>query len=497
MSKKLMLVLAALLCVSVCGCTADKAEKTEKPTDADTQTSEVTEVDETDDEEEDEAEDEEEVVIKDDNYYLSDLSTESYDGYDFRILIRPGKTPDQWLEEDSDDPVQSAVYKRNKTVEDRYGITISATESSSSDYESDALNSILAGDDAYDIIFPHSRAAFTYAVQGAVYNINEIESIHLDKPWWSKDIYNSCNINGKLFVLDGDISMHRLEYAMCLCFNKRIFDELGYDYPYELVKDGEWTFDQFAYLVKKGGKDLNGDGVMTAEEDQFGYYATEWNGPIEILYTGGAKVYDKNDEGMLELTLYSNKTVQIFDSYFNLVDNDNVFMSNGAHRVSNFFSQGRAMFADSGLGSVKSLRDMDDDFGVVPYPKFTEEDEYATVVNGHAHLAVIPITVSDVERTGAIIEALCAYGSRDVLPAFYDVSLKTKYARDNDSEEMMDIIKDSIIYDIGYVAGGSFQSTGYDLANSATHDFASYYASRESSAQKALEKFNKDYGGIE
>ena len=431
--------------------------------------------------------------------YLGDLSTDSYDGYNFRILIRKDKISDQYLAEDSADPVESAVYKRNKDVEERYGISITATESSSADYETDALNSILAGDDAYDIIFPHSRAAFTYAVQGAVLNINDIPSIHLDKPWWSKDIKNSCDLNGKLYVLDGDISMHRLHYAMCLVFNKRIFDELGYDYPYQMVKDGEWTFDEFAYLVKKGGADLNGDGVLDPENDQFGYYASEWNGPIEILYTGGGRIYDKNDEGALELTLYSNKTVEIFDRYFNLTDSDAVYLNSGlrSQRISNFFSQGRAMFADSGLGSAKGLRNMDDDFGMIPYPKFDEDDEYATVVNGHAHLAVVPITVSDPERTGAIIEALCAYGSRDVLPAFYDVSLKTKYARDNESEEMMDLIKDSIIYDIGYVSGGTFQSTGYDLANSANHDFSSYYASKEAAAKNKLKDFNKEYAGIE
>lgn len=431
--------------------------------------------------------------------YVSELSTDYFDGYDFRILVRKDKISDQYLAEDSDDPVQSAIYKRNKTVEERYGITITATESSSSDYETDALNSILAGDDAYDIIFAHSRAAFSYAVQGAVLNANDVPTIHLEKPWWSKDIKNSCDIGGKLYVLDGDISMHRLHYAMCMVFNKRIFDELGYDYPYQMVKDGEWTFDEFAYLAKKGSADLNGDGVMDPDNDQYGYYTTAWEGPVAFLYIGGGRIYDKNDEGVLELTLYSNKTAEIYDRFFNLTDSDGIYLDSGLRgkRVSNFFNEGRAMFADSSLGSAKALRNMDDDFGIVPYPKFTKNDAYATIVNGHAHLAVIPITVSDPERTGAIIEALCAYGSRDVLPAFYDVSLKTKYARDDESEDMMDIIRDSIIYDIGYVSGGTFQSTGYDLANSVSHDFSSYYASRETAAKQKLKEFNRDYAGVE
>lgn len=60
----------------------------------------------------------------------------------------------------------------------------------------------------------------------------------------------------------------------------------------------------------------------------------------------------------------------------------------------------------------------------------------------------------------------------------------------------MKLIKDSIIYDMGYVAGGTFQSVGRDIAKLTTHDFSSFYAARESSAKKSVEEFNKDYGGF-
>lgn len=36
--------------------------------------------------------------------YLSDLSTEKYDGYNFRMLLRKGMIADQYLEEDFDRP---------------------------------------------------------------------------------------------------------------------------------------------------------------------------------------------------------------------------------------------------------------------------------------------------------------------------------------------------------------------------------------------------------
>ncbi len=432
--------------------------------------------------------------------YDSVLSQERYDGYNYRIFVRKGWASTQYFDEGQEDIVDDAIYRRNKNVEEKYGVTISISESSNGNHETDALNSILAGDDAYDIIFPHSRSAFTYAIQGAAYNVHDISTIHVDMPWWSKNINDNCTINGKLYVLDGDISIYSLESAMCMLFNKRIFDEKGFDYPYETVKDGEWTFDEFAYLAKKGAEDLNGDGVMNPEDDQYGFNTTEWNGPINILYAGGQKVYGKNDKGELELTLYSNKTVEIFDEFFSLMNNEACFLQftegNINYSGADIFQSGRSMITTGGLGSAKGYRNMDDDFGIIPYPKFDENDDYSTTINGYAPLVIIPISVSDVERTGAITEALAAYAHRDVLPAFYEVSLKSKYARDDESEEMMDLIRDSIIYDIGYVAGGPLNSVGHDLAKTTTRDFSSFYAAREESAKTTLEEFNKDYGGF-
>ncbi len=429
-------------------------------------------------------------TVLDDDYYFSDLSSERYDGYNYRILVRKDNSGTQYFDEPQEDIVSNAIYERNKAVEERYGITISISETSNADYEAEALNTILAGDDAYDIIYPHSRAAFIYAVQGACANLNEIESIHLDKPWWAKDIIESCTINGNLYVLDGDISAVGLSNTACLYFNKRIFDELGYDYPYEAVRNGEWTFDEFSYLVRKGSADLNGDGLITVENDRYGFSTGKWGAPMIMPYTGGQRIYSTDDAGNLYISLYTSKTVDIYTDFFGMMSGEAATYDGS----SSMFTEGRLMFISSGLGSAQSYRNMDDEFGIVPYPKYDSTDSYATISDGGSPLLIIPITVKDYERTGAITEALCAYGSKLVIPSFYEKALKTKYARDDDSEEMIDIIKNSRVFDLGYLSGGELQSTGYELSNTLGSDFSSFYAERKDAAQISLENFVKDYG---
>ncbi len=435
------------------------------------------------------------VVVSDDEL-LENLHVEDYDGYNFRILIRENNKADQYVEEGSSDPIEDAVYKRNKIVENMFNIKISAT-TTVEDYGTQALNGILGGDDAYDAIFAHTRSAFVYATQGAAINFNEVDTINLDSPWWSRDIVDSANINGRLYVLDGDISTHRLTLAMCLFFNKNIFDELGLEYPYEMVEDGDWIFDEFADLVSIGAKDLTGDGVIKPDEDRLGFMTGEWGTPIGIIYPGGQRIFTKDEEGIPQLTINTAKTVDIYDDFFDLVETDGVCVTTESYKINTApFKEGRAMFQGGSLGNAIDYRSMDDDIGILPLPKYDYDDEYKTIVNAHAHLMVMPITVKDENRTGAIMEALAAIGQRDVIPAFYDMSLKTKSTRDTESEAMMDIIKDGIVYDLGYAVGDALGSIGKNLANTASHDFSSLYASLESQAYAQLAQFNKAYGGI-
>ena len=419
------------------------------------------------------------------------------DGYNFRILNRKGMVEEQYVEEETGDIIKDSVYRRNETVKALLNCEITSIESSSNTAD-DALNTILAGDDQYDVIFPHSRVAFTYAVQNSLINFNEVETINLENDWWSRDIVDSCNINGHLYVLDGDISTHRLYYAFTMYFNKRIFDELGIEYPYQLALDGEWTFDAFSKLVKQGSKDLNGDGLIKQNDDQYGYYTRDWFGPIQVLYTGGQRIYDKDQRGLPRLSINTPKTIEVYSKFFNLANSEDVFLQLDQMRVADedLFRAGRAMFADNDLGSAKSMRGMSDDFGILPWPKFTKEDKYSTAINGHASLMVMPITVSDINRSGMVIEALGAIGQMEVIPAFYDVSLKTKFSRDVESEDMIDIIKESLIYDLGYVSGGSFNSTGFNLARQSNPDFAAFYAANESKAVTDLNNFLKSYAKI-
>ena len=92
---------------------------------------------------------------------------------------------------------------------------------------------------------------------------------------------------------------------------------------------------------------------------------------------------------------------------------------------------------------------MDQDFGIIPYPKFDEEqDQYYSRASFYMP-NVVPVTNSDLEMTGAVLEALnCAYAN-EVVPAYFEITLKTKYSRDTESEAMLDLVMENRVIDLG------------------------------------------------
>jgi hypothetical protein len=137
------------------------------------------------------------------------------------------------------------------------------------------------------------------------------------------------------------------------------------------------------------------------------------------------------------------------------------------------------------------MRASETDFGVLPIPKWEEsQSRYYSVVSIYtSSLMSVPIVTQDLERTGILLEALAAESKYTLMPAYYEVALKTKYARDDESAEMLDIIINNRIYDLGEMLNpGGLRDFVLDLSMKKTFTFTSTYAKVERSAKKALDK---------
>jgi hypothetical protein len=142
----------------------------------------------------------------------------------------------------------------------------------------------------------------------------------------------------------------------------------------------------------------------------------------------------------------TERFINVIDRIFEITHGNAVFFNSDEK---NMFLDGRVLFNDCTPFELQRLRAMETDFGILPYPKFDESQlNYVSRIE-YYFTTQIPITNSDVERAGVMLEALNSYSAKTVIPAFYEIALKAKHARDDDSAEMLELILNTLVIDIG------------------------------------------------
>ncbi|MDD4773923.1 MAG: ABC transporter substrate-binding protein [Eubacteriales bacterium] len=429
-----------------------------------------------------------ETIVQETEGVRENVPESNFDGALYRVHVRTGGFGSEFFAEDeTGDVVNDAVFKRNLAVEERFNIKFDFIQN-----DDETLKTIYANEDAYELIIPHARVGFADVLAGVYMDWSHLAYVDLDKPWWNQDAKTEFTIEGKLYGMIGQLSYQNLGLTFGMFFNKNLFDDYNIEYPYQSVSDGTWTFEKMAEIVVGGAKDLNGDGQINIQDDQYGYVTQLWYGPINVLYAQGGRTTAKDENNLPYLDLNTERNADIFDRYFETLNEENAFIWQGGHpQPDEIFSDGRAFFYEGDISWMSALRSSDTDFGIIPCPKYDEnQDNYYTMVNAAANLFCVPVTNGDPEMTGIILEAWSAESYRVVIPAYFDVALQTKYTRDEESAEMLQLIVDCSIVDQLYYIGeiNSLDCIGVQIAAGNGKNFASFYASHEKAALKSIDR---------
>ncbi|MBO4423540.1 MAG: carbohydrate ABC transporter substrate-binding protein [Clostridia bacterium] len=432
--------------------------------------------------------------------YLDKLPQTNYKRT-FNVLCMAGignSEKEIWAEQASSEAIEDAVFNRNTAMYDTFGVTITKTPSAT--VSTTAQNDIKANAQSYDLIMANGPETGALAQNGYLYNFLDLgEYMNLDKEWWDPGTLRDCAINGKVYFMNGDINILDNDVTWIMLFNKKMIADNDLEEPYELVKAGTWTLDKFYEYVKTVSKE-NGDGKYD-ENDTYGFLTTNGGGLTNFLYTCDVKTVDFVD-GTPQVVMgnYQEKIIDILAYCKKLMHEDNVtwVSQNNPEQTKNMFMNNQGLFYSEVLSYIVNLADMDSPYGVLPTPKYDEKQEnYRTHVDGVGSMISIPSNVKNPVDTAYIVEAFALYSYAYLTPAYYEVTLKRKKSRDADSAEMIDIILQSRVYDIGYI----YQTIGLanvfnGLVSKGSTDFASSYKSKSKSAEKNLAAIMKRYNKI-
>lgn len=436
------------------------------------------------------------------------LARRKYDDYDYggyiaRFLTRGTDENSFWNElyfdEQKGEVLSDAIYSRNMRAEELLNVKIDVTWTDDG-FEgalTRAQNAILAGEDSYDFILTSMQFVVTpLARQGMLLNLRDVSSIELSDSWWDANIVENFTLfNDTLYQISGDFNFFDDYAASGALMNKKLCGSVDFELPYQSVRDGSWTIDKLAEIGKAYARDLNGNGKMDLEDD-VGYID---NSAIMIhnYYSAGYGLTRLDGDGNLYYDVEDQRCVDTIDRIKAVFGDGMWTISSDSYAdIRQKFIDGGAMFYATGIGGLLQVRDMVDDFAVLPNPKITEEQSGygAFVSNGWLSAAAIPITAADPERNGAILDCIAMLSTDTVKTAVYDMMLSTKLVRDDESVEMInDYILPYRVYDyVSDVPGGDGMSsmcmTPYNNV-CCTHSDSSTSAVRTGAARHGLVQF--------
>lgn len=399
-----------------------------------------------------------------------DVPTLDFGGREFVILACDEDVRYTYIEdtEQTGDIMDDAIFTRNQQTEEWLNIDLVVEPVKGIDTYTSLSKDIMSGDAHYDMVSPHILRSISQLVTSQyLADLSGLEYIDFSKSWWNNSFTDTLSIKDKLYYASGDLIVPN---ARVIVFNKQMMEDYGMPDIYEAVRDGRWTLDLLGEYTKDAVRDADGNSVYD-KNDLYAFSDLANTGlATSFVHASGELFVSKGADGF-NINLSSEKMYNIITKLYDYLYRD------GNTDITNVeFGNGNVLFGSQVLLKLQILRDYPTDFGIIPFPKYDESQDgyYSSVWNG---LVCVPITAKDPGLCGAVLETMSYYSQSTLMPAYYDKLLDSKFVRDEDSSEMLDIIFDGLVYDVGLCFDnfiGCYASLG-QLLNQGSTDLASFY----------------------
>ena len=414
------------------------------------------------------------------------------------------------------EPVNDAVFERNKAVEERLNVQIVSIEDNTDSHGAvvgKVATAVRGGNDDYDMMAAPCYTTLPETLNGTFVDLrgDACEYLDPDQVWWTQGFHEAVEYNGSQFAILGSMVLSMYRFGFVTVFNKAIFDNASQTYPYEYVKNGTWTLDKQASIVPLFYRD-NGDGVQDATGDIYGLVTSSYTNIDAYWSACKLDIIKKDEDGMLQVVQDVDRLHGTVDKLIRLYYETN----NSTYDVSGtaddtIWSTIRQMFADgeAAMASFRFMemensvmRNMEQEYGVVPMPKYDEtQDDHYTLLHDQFTVVAVPTTVTGdrITQMSAVLEAMASASYSIVKPVYYEETLRTKIAQDPTASEMMDIITDNVYIDAGilYISYlGSYHHAMRNIVKSRSNTAVSAYTAKNRACKKAVESLTKQLNKV-
>ena len=424
--------------------------------------------------------------------YTDDMPDLDLGGYQFRIYSELWTFDNTYgahrmmYDEYTGNPVNDALHESTLYIEERFNCDVVMIDGGDPyQMEGNTTNIVLGGEDAFDIAVGHDGIMRSMAQKGIFCNIYDIEQFNFDKPWWQPS--KGMDFLGDLYFASSYLSFTGLHWTRALIVNKDYMRSIDREMPYDLVRDGKWTLDAMLAFVKDSSNDIDGDGKLNPTVDKVAFATGN-----ETLYcmqeSLGIRTYRRTEDSIvLDLDVERAETALTKLREFHKTGE---FLHDTSTQFAEpHFMTGNVLMVYGQIGDAYNYyRECDFSYGFLPSPKFDEaQDGYLNCCTDMPW--AIPNTISEEQGDiiGTVVEAMSCRNYLYVLPAYFDVAMKSRTADTEEDAEMLQLIADTRILPYARSYDLRFGALYQDLFNK-NKNVASYYEAQKNNAEKTLNK---------
>ena len=227
------------------------------------------------------------------------------------VSLHQGNTVD-WKEfGNTGEPISDIHYARKLAFEEWYDVEY---KEHGVPVVFEALQTAQMSDISYDFVStPPTHGITTILTKGLCADLLPIETLTLEKDWFSQSFIENYTYNGKLYIAahDGTIAGQGF-YA--LAFNKALYAKYDLEYDiYELVRNGDWTMEILKTIVTETSSTTNDE-----EGTTYGFLfnllaAQRW------MWAFGGQILIKNDDGSYSLGMTAKKMEPMVSALSDLI----------------------------------------------------------------------------------------------------------------------------------------------------------------------------------
>ncbi len=404
-------------------------------------------------------------------------------------------------EEETGETINDLVYRRNMQINELLNATVkwSTSDLGYANVLNYVQKQVMAGEDTIDLYINDLTGLLAASINGYLFNVygnNYDSNFDFDSDGWNNSYMDQLVIgNTKRYILVSDYFIDAFRGMHVMYFNKNMYQN-NFGDPnelYDAVFDGTWDYDMFYNIVENSYVDENGNGELD-KEDTYGLWT---NSPLLLYYATDASTFSFDENGIPYFDINYDRNTQVEDWILKFYTTNGNFSSvdkgPSTTMTVEAFTSGKIQFTYwLKIADIEAalMRDMDG-IGILPYPKLDEkQEEYYTQIHDVAEIGVIPITANPetVSKLSTYLQAMTEYSAEYLMPEYYETALKVKYAQDETSALMLDLIRECASSPFEFMFNSKLEQIIGDPLRAIVNQKATVYTSTTESKLPAAQK---------